>query len=65
IVFLPPYSPDLNPIEESFSAVKAWICCHWKEAQRSEYPDVFLIEASATVNAEKAKGWITHSGYIV
>ena len=27
LVFLPAYSPDLNPIEEAFSAIKAWI---WK-----------------------------------
>src|SRR6267154_3269076 len=25
LVFLPAYSPDLNPIEEAFSAIKAWI----------------------------------------
>jgi transposase len=25
IEFLPPYSPDLNPIEEAFSSMKAWI----------------------------------------
>lgn len=25
LAFLPPYSPDLNPIEESFSVLKAWI----------------------------------------
>ena len=25
IEFLPPYSPDLNPIEEAFSKVKAFI----------------------------------------
>lgn len=25
ITYLPPYSPDFNPIEEAFSAVKAWI----------------------------------------
>jgi hypothetical protein len=24
--FLPPYSPDYNPIEEAFSAIKAYIC---------------------------------------
>ena len=23
--FLPPYSPDLNPIEESFAELKTWI----------------------------------------
>ena len=25
IIFLPPYSPDLNPIETAFSTVKSWI----------------------------------------
>ena len=25
LVYLPPYSPDLNPIEESFAELKAWI----------------------------------------
>jgi len=25
LAFLPPYSPDLNPIEESFAELKAWI----------------------------------------
>jgi transposase len=28
--YLPPYSPDFNPIEESFSDLKAWIRRHWK-----------------------------------
>jgi transposase len=25
LAFLPPYSPDLNPIESSFAQLKAWI----------------------------------------
>jgi transposase len=25
LVYLPAYSPDFNPIEEGFSAMKAWI----------------------------------------
>ena len=25
LVYLPPYSPDFNPIEEGFSSMKAWI----------------------------------------
>ena len=25
IEYIPPYSPDLSPIEESFSTLKAWI----------------------------------------
>lgn len=26
LVYLLPYSPDFDPIEEGFSAMKAWIC---------------------------------------
>lgn len=29
LVYLPPYSPDLNPIEELFSVLKAFIKRHW------------------------------------
>ena len=25
LAFLPPYSPDLNPIEEAFAQLKAWV----------------------------------------
>ena len=25
LIYLPSYSPDFNPIEEGFSAIKAWI----------------------------------------
>lgn len=25
LIYLPPYSPDFNPIEEGFSSMKAWI----------------------------------------
>ncbi|KAF9510316.1 hypothetical protein BS47DRAFT_1275643, partial [Hydnum rufescens UP504] len=28
ILFLPPYSPDFTPIEEAFSAFKAWLHQH-------------------------------------
>ncbi|TPR10100.1 RNase H family protein [Aspergillus niger] len=29
LIFLPPYSPDLNPIEEFFAELKAFIRRHW------------------------------------
>jgi transposase len=25
LIYLPPYSPDFNPIEETFSFIKAWL----------------------------------------
>jgi hypothetical protein len=30
LVYLPPYSPDLNPIEEFFAELKAFIKKHWQ-----------------------------------
>jgi transposase len=29
LMYLPPYSPDLNPIEEFFAELKAFIQRHW------------------------------------
>ncbi|KAJ3816352.1 hypothetical protein F5878DRAFT_526751, partial [Lentinula raphanica] len=58
-------SPHLNPIEESFSAFKAYLRRHWKEAQNCENPELFLIEAASVVTAESARGWIEHAGYII
>lgn len=31
VVFLPPYSPDFNPIEEYFGVLKRFIKKHWYE----------------------------------
>jgi hypothetical protein len=31
IIFLPPYSPDFNPIEEKFGMLKRFIEKHWYE----------------------------------
>lgn len=32
LIYLPPYSPDLNPIEETFSFLKVWLRRHVREA---------------------------------
>ena len=33
VTFLPPYSPDFNPMELVFRSVKAWLCQNRDEAQ--------------------------------
>lgn len=62
ILRLPPYSPDLNPIEMAISKVKSLLR---KEAART-CPD--LIEALGkslrAVTPSDAMGYIRHSGYI-
>lgn len=34
LVYLPPYSPDLNPIEELFAELKAFIRRHWESYEK-------------------------------
>ncbi len=61
LVFLPSYSPDLNPIEEAFSKIKHLVR---KEGQRVREALVEAIgRALAAVTPEDAAGWFAHAGY--
>ncbi len=61
LVFLPPYSPDLNPIEEAFSKIKTLVR---KEGARVREALVEAIgRALAAVTPEDAAGWFAHAGY--
>jgi transposase len=61
LVFLPSYSPDLNPIEEAFSKIKAIVR---KVGARTREA---LLEAIAValcaLTPEDAAGWFAHAGY--
>lgn len=72
LVYLPPYSPDFNPIEEGFSAIKAWIRSN-RDYARAElartvacnpYRMMYRAVAEA-VTLEKVWGWFAHAGYVV
>ncbi len=61
LVFLPSYSPDLNPIEEAFSKIKALVR---KEGARVREVLVEAVgRALAAVTPEDAAGWFAHAGY--
>jgi transposase len=61
LVFLPSYSPDLNPIEEAFSKIKQLVR---KAGARVREALVEAIgRALATVTPEDAAGWFAHAGY--
>ena len=71
LLYLPPYSPDLNPIEEAFSSMKAWIRANRDfvlEQLNPRYeagdPIDMIRQAVFTVTPEKAWGWFKHSGYV-
>ncbi len=61
LVFLPSYSPDLNPIEEAFSKVKGIV--RKAEARTREALDEAICEALSAVTLEDAAGWFAHCGY--
>ncbi|KAJ3500783.1 hypothetical protein NLJ89_g9639 [Agrocybe chaxingu] len=45
LIYLPPYSPDLNPIEESFSTLKAFLRRNGHAIRENENPELALVEA--------------------
>ena len=51
--FLPPYSPDFNPIEESFAEMKAWMRKNYTLQDNYEHFEGFL-ELAVQYMAAKA-----------
>ncbi len=59
--FLPPYSPDLNPIEMMWSKVKAYLR---KAAARTEDALYDAVQqALETVNQQDAQAWFRHCNH--
>ena len=64
LIFLPPYSPDLNPIEEVFSQVKSIMKQNDSLFQISNSPRVLLSMAFSAVSQADCLGFVTHAGYL-
>lgn len=61
VVFLPSYSPEMNPIEEAFSKIKQLVR---KAGARVREALVEAIGRALTaVTIEDAAGWFAHAGY--
>ena len=50
VAYLPPYSPDLNPIEEAFAQLKAWCRKHRKLAETMEMDDFIRLGLNSLTN---------------
>ena len=61
LVFLPAYSPDLSPVEEAFSKLKALVKA--AAARTRAALDAAIAAALAAVTAADAAGWFSHAGY--
>jgi transposase len=63
VVFLPPYSPDLSPIEKMWSKIKE-ILKRSKPRSNAEFHDS-LASAFHEINEEDLYGWYEECGYNV
>jgi transposase len=61
LVYLPPYSPDMNPIEEAFAKVKGLM--RRAEARTREALVEAMGKALGAVSARDARGFFEHGGY--
>jgi transposase len=61
LIYLPPYSPDFNPIEQAFSKLKSYL----REAcARSQQRLMEIIgEALRTITTSDVEGFFEHCGY--
>ena len=60
--FLPPYSPDFNPIEELFANVKLELKSNEPQMQHVTDLNSLLLAAFTTVTVEDCDGWVNHCG---
>jgi transposase len=60
--YLPPYSPDFNPIEMAFSKLKAYL--RKVAARTTEHLENAIVTALQIITPQDAKGWFSHCGYL-
>ena len=63
VIFLPPYSPDLNPIEKCWSKIKTYLRA--AKARTREALEQALKEALLLITPNDAAGWFASCGYTV
>lgn len=63
LIYLPPYSPDLNPIEKCWSKIKTYLRAA-KARTRAELEKA-LVEALLLVSSKDAEGWFRSCGYAI
>lgn len=61
VLFLPPYSPDLNPIENCWSKVKAIV--RSLKPRTLDALQTALVVAFAAISVPDIRGWFRHCGY--
>lgn len=63
VVFLPPYSPDYNPIEKAFSTIKLWIKHNRDFMEACNDPIYALLVACSQITPQMARSYFESSIY--
>ena len=61
VIYLPPYSPDFNPIEQMWSKIKS-VLKKLKPRTKVEFKRAIKL-AFESVKTSDLLGWFTHCGY--
>jgi transposase len=61
LLYLPPYSPDFNPIELAWSKLKQQL--RGVKARIVEHLELAVAEAITTITADDARAFFRHCGY--
>jgi transposase len=63
LLYLPPYSPDFNPIEQAWSKLKQHL--RKAKARTVELLEEAVAEALASITPRDATAWFRHCGYSI
>lgn len=63
LIYLPPYSPDFNPIELAWSKVKTIL----RRLKARTFQDLIkaLKQALLAITPQDVQGWLAHCGYAI
>ncbi len=63
LMFLPPYSPELNPIENVFSIAKQWVRSNDLIFLTTDDPSTFVFRSFLQVKQQDVQAFYEHCGY--
>ena len=63
VLYLPPSSPDFNPIEQAWSKIKQLL--RSAKARTLAALETGITEALAAITAENASAWFAHCDYAI
>ncbi|KAG2046095.1 hypothetical protein BDR06DRAFT_844042, partial [Suillus hirtellus] len=63
LIYLPPYSPDYNTIEQAFHSIKVLLPRHETKVIDANVQTCLIYQAAMSVSMDGAEGWALNCGY--